>query len=182
MTHVDSNFPTTGRTTMKTTQLAVLIAAGAMFGAAVPALAENAMYSCTRADGTVSLTNVPVGTKCEQLFAYKPPVDAAPAPVAGQSPAPAAPAVAPAAPQARPAMASTEQKARPPADANAPAAAGAHSSLAMRMSQRRDAARLAVADAYARGEPASVPNPATSRRYLMTNRADYIQANGFTPQ
>jgi hypothetical protein len=166
---------------MKTRQLAFLTAAGVLFGAAGLSQAENAMYSCTRADGTTSLTNVPVGTQCEQLFTYKPPVEAAPAPVAS-APAAPGPAMAPGPaqqPAAAPAVA--DRKAPSPAD---PAAnpAGARSTLAMRMAQRRDAARLAVADAYARGQPASVANPATSRRYLMTNRADYIQANGFSPQ
>jgi len=163
---------------MKARQLAALMTVSALFGAAMPGHADNAMYSCTRADGTVSLTNVPVGNQCEQLFAYKPPVDAAPAPVA-VAPVPAGAGVQAA--QAPTPSASTDQDARPPADPKAKPAAGPHSPLATRMSQRRDTARQAVADAYARGEPASVANPATSRRYLMTTRAEYMQANGFTP-
>lgn len=165
---------------MKTMPLVLTMIAAVLYGAAAPGHAENAMYSCTRADGTTSLTNVPVGSHCEQLFAYKPPVEAAPAPVAA---APAAPAPAQPARDSRQPLATApvaDHKAPLPADPAANAAS-ARSALAQRMAQRRDEARLAVADAYARGQPASVANPATSRRYLMTDRAQYIQANGFTP-
>ncbi len=165
---------------MKNRTLALLMTAGVLLCAAAPGNAENAMYSCVRADGSSTLTNVPVGSQCEQLFTYKAPVEAAPAPVAAEPAAAAAEMPSAPAQPARATAPTADPKPRSPAD-RAATAASARSALAQRMAQRRDEARLAVADAYARGQPASVANPATSRRYLMTSRAQYMQTNGFTP-
>ena len=164
---------------MNTRLLGVLMSAAALLGAAGVLHAENAMYSCTRADGVVSLTNVPVGGHCEKLFSYTRPVAA-----------PSAAAATPAAPQA------ADVAPPPAASASAPAARGEtrdrsrdvappvgtpRSALGNRLAQRRDTARQEAADALARGQPGNVANPATTRRYLMTSRADYMQAYGVTP-
>jgi hypothetical protein len=162
-------------------KLPVLLLAAAALGGTVAAHAENTMYACTAADGTVSYTNVPSGTSCEKMFSYAAAAPEAPAPVVA-APAPAAPAiaVAPAAaaePAATTGREPTAKKARTRTGADgrpAPRTPREQSSA-----QRSDDARAQVADAMARGT--KVANPATSRRYLMTNRADYMQANGIQP-
>jgi len=168
---------------MKTRLLAVVMSAGAALGTAGLVHADNAVYSCTRADGSTTLTNVPVGNnQCVQLFSYTPTVDAPSTPPAASTAEQAPDKVAAVAPQQEAETATVpERKPRPPANARNAGAYGANTPLAQRLSQRRDDARQEVADAYARGDAANIANPATNRRYLMTNRADYIAANGFTP-
>jgi hypothetical protein len=168
---------------MKTRLIAVVMSAGAALGTAGLVHADNAVYSCTRADGTTTLTNVPVNNnQCVQLFSYTPTVDAPSAPSAAADAAQAPADVAAVVPQQESETAAVpERKPRPPANARNAAAYGANTPLAQRLSQRRDDVRQEVADAYARGDAAGITNPATNRRYLMTNRADYMAANGFKP-
>jgi hypothetical protein len=158
-------------------KLPVLLLAAAALGGSVAAHAENTMYACTAADGTVSYTNVPSGTSCEKMFSYAAAAPEARAPVVAAAPAievaPAAAAEPAAAIQREP----TAKKARTRADAQGSPAP--RSPREQSSAQRRDDARTQVADAMARGT--KVANPATSRRYLMTSRADYMQANGIQP-
>ena len=161
-------------------QIHLVAALAFTLGAAGAAHGENAMYSCTGTDGGTSLTNVPVNDHCARLFDYTPPVASAPAaPQADTAPATAAPALAPA--PAAPAPAAIAAKKPQPADAQASPRAMARAQLGNVLAGRRNAAIQEMADAYARGQPATAVNPAVNRRYLMTNRADYIKANG-TPQ
>jgi hypothetical protein len=167
---------------MKTRLLAVVMSAGAALGTAGLVHADNAVYSCTGADGSTTLTNVPVAGQCVQLFSYTPTVDVPSTPSAASSAERAPANVAAVSPQQdaeTPAV--PERKPRPAANARNAGAYGANTPLAQRLSQRRDDVRQEVADAYARGDAGNIANPATNRRYLMTNRADYIAANGFTP-
>jgi hypothetical protein len=167
--------------------LAVLIAVAATLAAAKPALAENAMYSCTDANGAVSLTNVPTNGQCEKLFSY-----AAPAPEAASAPAAPVAAVAPAAatvatigrrsagPDA--AAEQPEAAARPALNASPLVAMQPRTPTQVRMAQRREEAIQQTRDAYASGQGDAGVNRAVNRRYLMTNRAEYMQVNGVTPQ
>ncbi|HET7755676.1 MAG TPA: DUF4124 domain-containing protein [Steroidobacteraceae bacterium] len=52
---------------------------------------------------------------------------------------------------------------------------------AARQAARRSAAIKETADAYAKRQPGNVRNRALNRRYLMTNRADYIKNYGSKP-
>ncbi len=160
---------------MKMALLGTLLAVGATFVVGATARAENAMYSCSDAKGVVALTNVPTDSSCEKLFAYAAPSPSAPtAEATVPSAAPrtsVAPAVAAAAMSARPAVAAVP----------APDAKPSSAATKPFMAQRRDDAIQRTRDAYVSGQPAVGMNPATNRRYLMTNRADYQRVVGVTP-
>jgi hypothetical protein len=171
--------------------LGILVAAGASFAATALAT-DNTVYSCTDANGSVSLTNVSTGSNCELLLSYTPPPPAAPA-----APAAAEASAGPSAP-----LATVITNAAPRIQAQAeprPATAPRDFSrdaeivdvqvpkmqpttpLQMRLALRRDAVVQQTRDAYASGQQAPGMNRAVNRRYLMTNRAEYQQANGVTP-
>jgi hypothetical protein len=160
---------------MKTTLLGTLIAVGATFVAGAPARAENAMYSCSDANGVVALTNVPTDSSCEKLFAYEAPPPSVPTAEAAASSAPprtsVAPAMAAAAISAQSAVAADpEPDAQPTSNATKPL-----------MAQRRDDAIQRTREAYLSGQPAVGMNPAVNRRYLMISRPDYQRIVGVTP-
>ena len=155
---------------MKKTLFGILFAVGASVAAVGSAHAENAMYSCTDpSSGTVSLTNVPQG-QCEQLFSYTAPVEVpAPAAAVARSPAPAAAGIVGE-------VAARESDSIAPTDATAK-----RPSTKPAIAQRRDDAIAQARAAYAAGQPSAVGNPATIRRYLMTNRVEYQRALGMIP-
>jgi hypothetical protein len=123
------------------------------------ALADQSIYSCTGADGSVELTSQPSGDKCEQVVAAPDTAIAAPAPAGVDAAATST--------SARGAVA-----ARPtPLAAVAPS--DAHSDIDPR-AQYRDSMIQGAQNSD--GVPVQSANPAVSRRYLMTNRAAYQKA------
>jgi hypothetical protein len=156
------------------TALALALAVGGAALLASPARAENAMYSCTDADGVVQLTNVPTGSQCEKLFSYAAPVAATPAQApqaevatvhrVGEVPAASSPAAA----------GGNAPATRPTPSASATPRNAAQAAQA----QRREDAIQQTRDAYAAGQAFAGANPAVNRRYLMTNRSDYQKAIG----
>jgi hypothetical protein len=155
---------------MKKTLFGILFAVGASVVAVGSAHAENAMYSCTDpGTGTVSLTNLPQG-QCEQLFTYTAPVEArAPAAAVARAPAQAAAGIVGE-------VAARQAESLEPTDA-----ATQRPSIKPLIAQRRDDAIAQARAAYAAGQPSAVGNPATIRRYLMTNRVEYQRALGMIP-
>lgn len=159
---------------MNKSALAFALAASAAALMASPARAENAMYSCTDADGVVQLTNVPTGSQCEKLFSYAAPVAATPAP-AQQAEAASVHRIAEVPVAAAPAAAGADgsaNRSKPSTSATPRTAAQAT------QAQRREDAIQQTRDAYAAGQAFAGANPAVNRRYLMTNRADYQKAIG----
>ena len=144
---------------------------------------ENAVYSCVDARGVKTLTNVPSGGKCTQLFSYQapPPVPATPAAPAAGAAASVAPAGSARAGGAVPAVAASpaERPNRKAALVNGqPPTALPRSPLEERLAQRRDDAIEQTRAAYASDTPLTGMNRAVNRRYLMTNRAAYQKAIG----
>ena len=165
---------------MKTILPAALIVIGTLCGVDGLARADNAVYSCVSANGVESLTNVPNGGQCKQLFTYTPP------PAANEvtgSPA-AAPARADSTPAAAsvaiaPAMAPADRGTRKPALVNGQAPLRQPGTPGeQRLAQRRDAALEQTRLAYGSDQPPPGMNRAVNRRYLMTNRAAYQKAIG----
>jgi len=161
----------------------VLTAVGAIMAVAGLVRADNAVYSCVDANGVESLTNVPSGGNCKQLFSYTPPAptanEVAVAPVA-----PAAPARADSTPTAgsavvAPAAAPVDRLSRKPALVNGqPPIVPPRTPLEQRLAQRREAAIEQTRLAYSSDLPPAGMNRAVNRRYLMTNRAAYQKAIG----
>ncbi len=160
-----------------------LVAVSAILAVAGLVRADNAVYSCTDANGVESLTNVPNAGNCKQLFSYTPP---APAAIA----APMVP-VAPAAPArddsnsaigsaaAVPAAAPVDRVSRKPALVNGqPPIVQPRTPLEQLLAQRRAAAIEQTRVAYSSEMPPAGMNRAVNRRYLMTNRAAYQKAIG----
>lgn len=160
-----------GRSPVKTTLFGMTLVAAVSLCAANSARAENAMYSCTDANGVVALTNVPTGPSCQQLFEYSAPTPA-PQPTAAVAQLGVAPAhvVAEVGANAPASNAAPVKRAQPKA------------STKDRLAQRRNDAIQQTRDALASGQPVAGLNPAVNRRYLMTNRADYQRVNGVVPQ
>jgi hypothetical protein len=146
---------------MKKVNPEILVAIGALLGAAGFAHADNAVYSCVSANGVESLTNMPNGGNCKQLFSYTPPP-----PAANEVTAPAAPAAAPA-----DALVNGQPALRQPRTPGE-----------QRLAQRRDAAIEQTRLAYSSDQPPPGMNRAVNRRYLMTNRAAYQKAIGVMQQ
>jgi hypothetical protein len=116
----------------------------------------------------VSLTNVPVG-QCVQLFTYAPPA-AEPAAATAAATGTASAAVVSGIVAEVPVARSVQTDAKP--------VAARERSPKPILAQRRDDAIQAARAAYGAGQPSVMGNPATSRRYLMTNRVDYQKALG----
>jgi hypothetical protein len=158
---------------------AAVITLGAVLAAGV-APAENAVYSCVNANGVESLTNVPNGGNCTQLFTYK-----APPPPANEvaTPPPATPSLADSTPAASAEVAAVavpvERVSRQRDLVNGqPPVAQPRTPLEQRLAQRRADAIEQTRAAYNSDLPLVGMNRAVNRRYLMTNRAAYQMAIG----
>ena len=157
---------------------ATMITLGAILAAGL-IRAEDAVYSCVNAQGVTSITNVPNGGDCTQLFTYKAPpppenavvtppavpslVDSTPAASAAVAPAPA--------PVARVSRQRQLVSGQPPV-------AQPRTPLEQRLAQHRDAVIEQTRAAYNSDLPIAGMNRAVNRRYLMTNRAAYQMAIG----
>jgi hypothetical protein len=123
------------------------------------ALADQSIYSCTGADGSVELTSQPTSDKCEQLVAGPDPVVATAA-QAGLDAVAAAKS------------ASGAVAARPTPLAGA-ASSDAKSDVDPRAKYRDN---MILGTQNSDGVPVQSANPSVSRRYLMTNRAAFQKA------
>ena len=117
--------------------------------------ANDAMYSCTNARGETFLTNVPTGGHCQAMVTPSTPTST--------------PAAAPAASPAQAMSTNGHGKSVP---------VGTRHS---RQQARRNAVIKETSDAIAQGHPGKVSNRAVNRRYLITNRVDYIKTYGTKP-
>jgi hypothetical protein len=151
----------------------LLLALTTFIGAVGLAAAEDAVYSCTNADGSVELAGAPNGNNCEKLVSA-PDAASAATPAQVTEPGSAANQAVAATPNTTSAKAALVP---PPAVTQVP-----RTPVEDRLSQYRDAMVDRASTANPDTQQPSGPTSASSRRYLMTNRAAYQQALGISPQ
>jgi hypothetical protein len=137
------------------------------------ACAEQAIYSCQRADGSVELTTRRDSAQCELIAGSESTAAAAPTPAAA---APAPEKSADAAPAADTAKAAT-------GNANAETKAQASEAKADAKADPVEDPRKHYRDAIIQavrgdGTTSSLANRSVGRRYLAITRNDYMKANG----
>jgi hypothetical protein len=136
-------------------------------GGTSAALADQTVYSCLQADGSVELTSVSTGSKCELLSGGEP--NKATEGVAGTVPVAA------------------EENAEATVDKTAgesatPVAAGEKSDNKKEVDPRQAYRDTMIKGAqHAEGAPATAMNPAINRRYLKVDRGAYRQGIGADP-
>ena len=136
-------------------------------GGASVALADQAVYSCVNADGSIELTSASTGPKCELLSLAQP-----------ATVTPGAAATAPAA---------VEKNAEPTVDNSAEQSAVAVTVADKTGNKDEVDPRMAYRDAmikgaqHAEGATAAAMNPAINRRYLKVDRAAFRQTIGADP-
>jgi hypothetical protein len=155
---------------MKSSLLATLLLGAVALASARLAVAEEAVFSCTKADGSVELSSEANGTNCEKLVS---------APDAPAAPAAASLASAPnPAPTAAPPAAAKLAVARVAA-APAAVALSAKMPLQARLSHYRDAMLEQASNPDTQQTNAT---SAASRRYLMMDRTTYQKTYGVISQ